>query len=170
MSVVIVASVLFVVAVAVGGVAAAAMTGRLPRNRWAGVRTPETLASEEAFQLANRVAGPTLAVSALLLVIGGVGALTLGTVGGLGVAALAVVVALVAAAYGGTAGARAAAAAAPAGCGDACGCGSAPDVSDPEAATVSACATESPADAAAAADCGTSSCGACSLKGACLPH
>ncbi|MFD4470251.1 SdpI family protein [Rhodococcus sp. NPDC058505] len=163
----IVASVLFVVAVVVGGVAVAGMTGRLPRNRWAGVRTPDTLASEEAFTLANRIAGPTLAAAALLLVIGGVGALALPTVGGLAVAAVAVVAALVTAGYGGAIGARAAAAAAPAGCGDACGCGheaTAPD------ATVSVCATESPADAAAAADCGTDSCGSCSLKGACLPH
>lgn len=166
----IVASVLLVVAVVVGGVAAAAMTGRLPRNRWAGVRTPDTLASEETFRLANRIAAPTLAVAALLLVIGAFGALALGTVAGLAVAGLAVLTALVAAGYGGTAGARAAAAAAPAGCGDACGCGSAPDTSDVDTATTSACVSESPADAAAAADCGTDSCGSCSLKGACLPH
>ena len=30
--------------------------GRLPRNRWIGVRTPVTLASDAAFALANRVA------------------------------------------------------------------------------------------------------------------
>ncbi|MGW5074451.1 SdpI family protein [Rhodococcus sp. NPDC004095] len=162
----IVASVLFVVALVVGGVAVAGMTGRLPRNRWAGVRTPDTLASQETFRLANRIAGPTMAASALLLVIGGIGALALGTIGGLAVAAVAALAALVTAGYGGTAGARAAAAAAPAGCGDACGCGSAPAATT----TTSVCATESPADAAAAADCGTDSCDACSLKGACLPH
>lgn len=158
----IVALVLFVVAVIVGGVAAAGMTGRLPRNRWAGVRTPDTLASEETFALANRIAGPTLAASALLLVIGGIGALALPTFGGLAVAAVAVVAALVTAGYGGSIGARAAAAAAPAGCGDACGCG---HEAEP-ATTTSAFA----ADAAAAADCGQDSCGSCSLKGACLPH
>ncbi|TQF74658.1 SdpI family protein [Rhodococcus spelaei] len=168
---VIVASVLFVLAIVVGSVAVAGLTGRLPRNRWAGVRTPETLASEETFALANRIAGPTMAAAALLLVIGGIGALTLGTVGGFGVAAVAVVAALVTAAYGGTVGARAAAAAAPAGCGDACGCGSAPSPDASEAsATISAITTESRADAAAAADCGEDSCGSCSLKGACLPH
>ncbi|MGW6694376.1 SdpI family protein [Rhodococcus sp. NPDC054953] len=157
----IVASVLFVVAVVVGGVAVAGMTGRLPRNRWAGVRTPDTLASEETFTLANRIAGPTLAAAALLLVIGGVGALALPTVGGLAVAAVAVVAALMTAGYGGAIGARAAAAAAPAGCGDACGCGH-------DAAPAATSAVD--ADAAAAADCGTDSCGSCSLKGACLPH
>ncbi|MDN5930575.1 MAG: SdpI family protein, partial [Pseudonocardia sp.] len=30
--------------------------GRLRRNRWVGVRTAETLASEAAFAVANRVA------------------------------------------------------------------------------------------------------------------
>ncbi|WP_425569893.1 SdpI family protein [Rhodococcus olei] len=165
----IVASVLFVVALVVGGVAVAGMAGRLPRNRWAGVRTPDTLASEETFRLANRIAGPTMAAAALLLVIGGIGALTLGTVGGLAVAAVSVVAALVTAGYGGTAGARAAAAVAPAGCGEACGCGSAPQDTGDAAATTSVCATESPDDAAAAADCGVGSCASCSLKGACLP-
>lgn len=161
----IVASVLFAVAVVVGGVAVAGMTGRLPRNRWAGVRTPDTLASEETFRLANRIAGPTLAAAAVLLVIGGIGALALGTVGGLALAAVAVLASLMIAGYGGTVGARAAAAAAPAGCGDACGCGSAP-----EPATASAFTTEAAVDAAAAADCGVNSCGSCALKGACQPH
>ncbi|MFF0816587.1 SdpI family protein [Rhodococcus sp. NPDC003318] len=161
----IVASVLFAVAVVVGGVAAAGMTGRLPRNRWAGVRTPDTLASEETFRLANRIAAPTLAAAAVLLVIGGIGALTLGTLGGLALAAVAVLASLMIAGYGGTVGARTAAAAAPAGCGDACGCGSAP-----EAATTSALVSESAADRAAAADCGVDSCGSCTLKGACQPH
>ncbi len=168
----IVAAVLFVVALLVGGVAVAGMTGRLPRNRWAGVRTPDTLASEETFQLANRIAGPTLAAAALLLVIGGAGVLALGTVGGLAVAAVAIVAALVTAGYGGTVGARAAAAAAPAGCGEACGCGGVPAADDAAdgATSTSPCASESPDDAAAAADCGVDSCGACSLKGACQPH
>lgn len=161
----IVATVLFVVALLVGGVAVAGMTGRLPRNRWAGVRTPDTLASEESFRLANRIAAPTLVAAALLLVIGGTGTLILDTVGGLAVAAVAIVAALVTAGYGGTVGARAAAATASTGCGTSCGCGTSPDASDSPAAPAAAeCTTESPA-----ADCGTDSCGSCALKGACLP-
>ncbi|MFC7448436.1 SdpI family protein [Rhodococcus daqingensis] len=156
---VIVATVLFVVALAAGGVAVAGITGRLPRNRWAGVTTPETLASDDAFRLANRIAAPTMAAAAVLLVIGGLGALAFGTAGGLLSVAVAVVAALATAGYGGSMGARAAAAAAPAGgCGHDCGCGS---PTEP--------AAEDPADAAAAADCGMDSCGSCALKGACLP-
>ncbi|MFD4183111.1 SdpI family protein [Rhodococcus sp. NPDC058514] len=156
---VIVATVLFVVALAVGGVAVAGIAGRLPRNRWAGVTTPETLASDDAFRLANRIAGPTMAAAALLLVIGGVGALVFGTAGGLLAVAVAVVAALATAGYGGSMGVRAAVAAAPTGgCGHDCGCGS---PAEP--------AAEDPADAAAAADCGMDSCGSCALKGACLP-
>ncbi|MFC4603856.1 SdpI family protein [Rhodococcus kronopolitis] len=159
----ILAIVLFVLALAVGGVAVAGLAGKLPRNRWAGVRTPETLANDKAFALANRVAGPTLAAAALLLVIGGVGALVLGGVTGVAVALVAVVAALGVAAYGGSLGARVAAAlpAEASGCGNDCGCGSAPEP---------AAADESNTDAAAAAaDCGMDSCGSCALKGACLP-
>nr|WP_063792289.1 SdpI family protein [Nonomuraea pusilla] len=36
--------------------------GRLPRNNFAGVRTPSTMRSDAAFRLANKVAGlPTMA-------------------------------------------------------------------------------------------------------------
>ncbi|WP_037177137.1 SdpI family protein [Rhodococcus sp. UNC363MFTsu5.1] len=160
---VIVATVLFVVALAIGVVAVAGITGRLPRNRWAGVTTPEALASDDAFRLANRIAAPTMAAAALLLVIGGVGALAFGTAGGLLTVAVALVAALVTAGYGGSMGARAAAAAAPAGgCGHDCGCGS---PAEPESAEFA----DNAADAAAAADCGMDSCGSCALKGACLP-
>ncbi|MHA6806241.1 SdpI family protein [Salinifilum ghardaiensis] len=34
--------------------------GTLPRNRYAGVRTPEAMRSDQAFALANRAAGPAL--------------------------------------------------------------------------------------------------------------
>jgi len=64
-------------ALALAAVAAFALTGRLYRNRWAGVRTPATMASDEAFQLGNRVAAiPTLAAAAPL-VVAAVAALTL---------------------------------------------------------------------------------------------
>ena len=70
--VIVVAVVLFVLAVAVGGVAVAGLIGKLPRNRWAGVRTEDSLRSEESFALANKVAGPTMLAAAGMLVIGGV--------------------------------------------------------------------------------------------------
>lgn len=129
----IVATVLFVLALAVGGIAVAGLTGRLPRNRWAGVRTADALRDDATFTLANKVAAPSQLGAAGLLVLGAVGALALDTVPGLIAVAVAVVAAFVTAGVGGSIGARVAAAA-PAG-------------------------TEG---------CGTS-CGACSLRGACEP-
>lgn len=52
---------------------------RLPRNRFAGVRTPATLRSEVAFRAANRVAAPPVLAAAVVCVVGG--ALTLGAAG-----------------------------------------------------------------------------------------
>lgn len=66
----------------VGGVAllvvgALGLTGRLPRNRYAGVRTAATLRSEEAFRLGNKVAGlPTIAAGAIGVLGAGAGWLT----------------------------------------------------------------------------------------------
>jgi uncharacterized membrane protein len=52
---------------------------RLPRNRFAGVRTPTTLRSDAAFTVANRVAAaPVLAAGAVCAVGGG---LALGSAG-----------------------------------------------------------------------------------------
>lgn len=43
----------------------------LPRNRFAGVRTPATMRSDETFRLGNRVAAPaTLAGGAVLMLVG----------------------------------------------------------------------------------------------------
>ena len=165
---VIVAVVLFVLALAVGGVAVAGLIGKLPRNRWAGVRTPDTLRSEESFALANKVAGPTMTAAAGLLVIGGIAALTMSVAMGLGIALVAVVAALFTAGTGGAIGARAAAAMPePSGCGNDCNCGQADtaDTSTEMTPVAKAAATAKEA----AAECGESSCGACSLKGACLP-
>ena len=125
--------VLFVLAVAVSGVAVAGLAERLPRNRWAGVRTPETMRDDQTFALANKVAGPTLLAAAGLLVIGGIAGI-LGGVFGIGAVLVSVVAAALTAATGGSLGARAAASVPAA---DTGGCGS--------------------------------SCGACSLKGACQP-
>ncbi|MDI9915983.1 SdpI family protein [Rhodococcus sp. IEGM 1379] len=162
---VIVAVVLFVLALAVGGVAVAGLIGKLPRNRWAGVRTPDTLRSEESFGLANKVAGPTMAAAAGLLVIGGIAALTMSVAMGLGIALVAVVAALFTAGAGGAIGARAAAAMPePSGCGNDCNCGHTDSAVDQTPVAKAAASAKE-----AASECGESSCGACSLKGACLP-
>ncbi|MFF1942554.1 SdpI family protein [Rhodococcus qingshengii] len=160
---IVVAVVLFVLAVAVGGVAVAGLIGKLPRNRWAGVRTEDSLRSEESFALANKVAGPTMLAAAGMFVIGGVAALTIGGVFGVAVAIIVVVVAVLTAGFGGGIGARAAAALPQqSGCGNDCNCGGHSEpVAEPVAET-----SEAKANAAA---CGTASCGACALKDACQP-
>lgn len=63
-----------------GGLATVAvlgLSGRLTRNRWAGVRTRATMASPEAFALGNRVAAPPLLAGALLVLLAGVAGLAL---------------------------------------------------------------------------------------------
>ncbi|MDV7246014.1 MULTISPECIES: SdpI family protein [Rhodococcus] len=126
--------VLFVLAVAVAGVALAGLTERLPRNRWAGVRTAETLRDDDAFALANKVAGPTLLAAAGLLIIGGVAGILVGGVIGIGALLVSVVAAALTAGTGGSLGARAAAAvpAADTGaCGNSCGACSLKDACQP---------------------------------------
>ncbi len=59
---------------------------RLPRNRFAGIRTPATLRSEAAFIAANRVAAPPVLAAGAVCAAGGV--LAFGTGG----PALAVIV------------------------------------------------------------------------------
>lgn len=104
---------------------------RLTREGGTGVRTEAALRSEEAFKLANRVAGlPTMAGGAIA-VLTGLAGLAMPTTGGLVSAALAGVLAMVLLVMGGgVLGNRAAltvpapAPAAPAGCsGCACGAG-----------------------------------------------
>ncbi|TXG92421.1 hypothetical protein DW322_05085 [Rhodococcus rhodnii] len=115
---------LFVLAVAVGTVAVLGLTGRLPRNRWAGVRTPAALASDDAFSLANKVAAPTLLAGSLLLVLGGLGGILIGGGFGIAVVVVGILGALLTTAAGGTIGAKASAAlpAEDSSCGpDACG-------------------------------------------------
>ncbi|MDH6680121.1 putative membrane protein [Rhodococcus sp. LBL1] len=129
---VIVAVVLFIAAVALGALGVAGLTGRLKRNRWAGVRTPQSLRDDETFALANKVAAPTMLAAAGVLVIGGVAAILFDGVLPIVAVLVAALAALFTVAAGGTLGSKAA--------------GALPDTSG----------------------CGTS-CGACSLKGACEP-
>ncbi|WP_127784511.1 SdpI family protein [Rhodococcus sp. X156] len=116
---------LVVAALALAAVALAGLLQRLPRNRWAGVRTPASLASDDAFRVANKVAAaPMLAAAAFCAV--GAGAL-LGLDGWLRPVAVlvAVAAALVTAGAGGALGARAAEAApscAPEQCASCTGC------------------------------------------------
>jgi hypothetical protein len=44
---------------------------RLPRNRFAGVRTPATLRDDRAFRVANKVAGPPLTAAGLVGIASG---------------------------------------------------------------------------------------------------
>lgn len=61
---------------------------RLPRNRFAGIRTPATLRSDAAFIAANRVAAPPVLAAGVVCTVGG--GLALGSVG----SALTVIVAV----------------------------------------------------------------------------
>jgi hypothetical protein len=46
--------------------------GRLRRNPWAGVRTRRTLASDDAFTIANRVAAAPLGAAGIVALLGGI--------------------------------------------------------------------------------------------------
>ena len=62
---------LLLAAAALVAVAVLGARGRLPRNRWAGVRTRRTLASDDAFALANRVAAAPLGAAGGVAALGG---------------------------------------------------------------------------------------------------
>ena len=59
-------------------VAVASWQERLPRNSLAGVRTPSTMRSDQAFKVANKVAAPLTAAGGVVLALGGVLATALG--------------------------------------------------------------------------------------------
>ncbi|NLG47617.1 SdpI family protein [Gordonia sp. (in: high G+C Gram-positive bacteria)] len=155
------------------GIGVAGLTGALRRNRWGGVRSPETLRSDETFAVANKVAAPGYLGSGVILLATGLIGLFIGSWGFL-VALFGIVVAvLVISAVGGVA--LAAARAIPDEAGG-CGCCSdsgdtAGGCSDQPASSCGAGASDSTSTAdaeKAAADCGESSCGSCSLSGMCL--
>ena len=82
---------------------------RLPRNRFAGVRTAATLRSEAAFALANRVAAAPLGAAGAVAIAGGAAASLSGSgAAGWLVLALAAVGTLVLVGVGGAVGDRAA--------------------------------------------------------------
>lgn len=162
-----------VLAVGSLGVGVAGLTGALRRNRWAGVRSPETLRSDEAFTVANRVAAPGYLGAGAILAATGVIGLLVGSWGFL-FALFGVVVALLVVSAAGSMALQAALAVPTP---DAGGCGCCSDSGADRGATgcaddaVSSCHTDT---ADPAADCGESSCGSCALSGMCLaednPH
>ncbi len=89
-----VALVPLVVGVGIGVVGVLGWLERLPRNRFGGVRTPATLRSDDAFRIANKVAGLPIAVAGLVGVVGGVlgffAGLVVTIVGFVGMVAIAV--------------------------------------------------------------------------------
>ncbi|MEQ3554985.1 SdpI family protein [Pseudonocardia nematodicida] len=107
--------VLAVLLVAVGAVlvllAVLGATGKLPRNRYVGVRTPDSLRTADAFILANRVAAAPVGAAGAIGLVGGV-ALLFTERGGATpwvLAVIAVAGLVVLAGLGGSLGARAAA-------------------------------------------------------------
>lgn len=134
------------------------LIGRLPFNRWIGVRADETMRSREAFDLANRVAAPGMLAAAGILLLSGLVALGVGGYWSIVFAVVGLIAALFVVGLVSAYGVRAAAALPSDD--DGCSCCSSHDA--PAPAADAAPAHESPAD-----DCGTSSCGACSLRGVC---
>ncbi len=150
----------------------AGLAGKLPGNRWTGVRTKATRESEQAWILAQRVAAPGYLGGAVALTLGGVLALVnhwgfLFALGGLllGLLAVSVVSGIAVRAAQALVDANAPAG----GCSSGC-CSDAPaDGGAAEAATGCHGDSATDAHAAAAADCGESSCGSCALSDMCLP-
>lgn len=62
---------------AVAVVGALGWRGKLPRNRLAGIRTPATMRSDQAFQTANRAGGPLVTSGGLVAVLAGAAGLGL---------------------------------------------------------------------------------------------
>ncbi|WP_307642509.1 SdpI family protein [Nocardia uniformis] len=129
------ALILFVLAAIAVVTGVLGLTGKLPGNRYFGVHTQEALASEEAFRLANRVAGPTSVGAGILLAAGGVVALVAGGIAAVAVPIVTVVIGFLTLGAGANAAAQAIAGLAPAaevgGCGSACGSCSLRDACEP---------------------------------------
>jgi uncharacterized membrane protein len=131
----VVALILFVLAAVAVVTGVLGLTGSLPPNRYFGVHTQEAVQNEQAYLLANKVAGPTSIGAGLLLIAGGVVALLAGPVAGILAAVLAAVIALFTLGAGVNAAGQAIARLAPAlevgSCGNACGACSLRDACQP---------------------------------------
>lgn len=100
---------------------------RLPRNRFAGVRTPTSMRSDDAFRVANQVAGVPVMVAGLVGLLGGLAAYFLPSAATTGTALVVVALGMGGLAVGGGVLGHRAAAAVPdpkpsSGCGGCC-CG-----------------------------------------------
>lgn len=154
----VIAALCFVLAVLWAVVGAAGLRRRLRRNRFLGVRSEQTMRSETAFAVANQVAAPGYLGAAAVLVVGGVLSLGGGWFFGFGLASIVAALVFISVISGYAI--RAADAledTAGGGCSSGCcspaeGDGAAPGSDDP------------------AADCGTDSCGSCTLRSACAPE
>lgn len=122
---IVVAILLFVLAVIALATGVLGFFGRLPGNRYLGVHTEAALRDETAFRTANRIAAPTSVVSGALLAAGGLVVLAASPLTGIVVTAGVLVISLFTLGAGANAGARAAEAIAPppasSGCGGSCG-------------------------------------------------
>ena len=164
----------------VGGTGVLAMVGKLPGNDFLGARTPETRKSPEAWELANRAAGPAFLGSGFALLLGSV---ALGLVGGW-IVVVAIIISLALLNVAGIAGARTAAIWDDAQPRDEGGCGCGPDgcggghsdadsgaggCSPADGAEAGGCSPADGTDASNPADdCGvTGGCGSCALQGMC---
>jgi uncharacterized membrane protein len=107
---IILAALTLVLALVCLAVGALGTTRRLPRNRWIGVRSAETMRNDDAFVTANRVAGPGVICAGAILAMGAVLAFALGDGAGVIVAVSAIVVGVGIAGVIGSLGIRAAAA------------------------------------------------------------
>ncbi|GAC66812.1 SdpI family protein [Gordonia soli] len=149
--------------------------GVLRRNRWLGVRTPDTLASEERFQVANRVAAPGMLGAAGILVLSALAALAVDGLWALAFLAGGLVAGLMIVGLISAYGVQAASAITADSAGGGCSCCSSDTHGDAEheqaasAETATTTASAATGDTDHASDCGTS-CGACSLRGACAPE
>lgn len=137
------------------------LRGSLERNRWFGVRADETMRSEEAFRVANRVAAPGMLGSSAILALGAVASLAVDSAWWILFAGVALVAALVIVGLVSGLAVRAAATVPVEEAGCSCCSGHEEGAGHEHTPT----GGETPSDPAA--DCGTSSCGACSLKGIC---
>lgn len=122
--VLIAAILLLVLAVYLGALSAAALLGKLPRNRWVGIRTEATLRDDDTFRVANQVAAPTQIAAAAALLLGGLASFKLDGVAGVIVIVVAIIAGLALMVIGASTGIRTAAAM-PApdtgACGNSCG-------------------------------------------------
>ncbi|WP_024332909.1 SdpI family protein [Gordonia hirsuta] len=142
----------------------AGLAGRFPGNRWAGVRTAETVSSQEAWVLAHRVAAPGFLGGAVVAVLGGL--LSLANRWGFVYALGGLLIGLLAVSMVSGVAVRAAQALVPpqeqsGGCSSGCCSGG----EQTDGADHSQTGSADPA-----ADCGESSCGSCALSGMCLPE